>query len=69
MSGKTRYLINPGSVGQPRDYDPRASCVVLDTDRAVISFHKIPYDIDKTIRRIQLSGLPGFLADRLLSGV
>jgi len=69
LSGQTRYLINPGSVGQPRDYDPRASCVVLDTDRAVITFLKIPYDIGKTVRRIQLSNLPGFLADRLLSGV
>jgi diadenosine tetraphosphatase ApaH/serine/threonine PP2A family protein phosphatase len=69
LSGATRYLVNPGSVGQPRDYDPRASCAVLDTERATLSFLKIPYDIGKTIRRIQLSGLPGFLADRLLSGV
>ena len=63
-----RYLINPGSVGQPRDGDPRASFAVLDTDRCCVSIRRIPYDVAAAQRKIRQAGLPAFLADRLAIG-
>ena len=63
-----RYLVNPGSVGQPRDGDPRASCAVLDTDRHEVSIRRIPYDVAAAQRTIRQAGLPEFLADRLAVG-
>lgn len=66
-----RYLINPGSVGQPRDGDPRASfgLLTLDADQGQMEWHRIGYDIERTRRQIQEAGLPPGLGDRLLSGV
>jgi diadenosine tetraphosphatase ApaH/serine/threonine PP2A family protein phosphatase len=69
LSGATRYLVNPGSIGQPRDYDPRASLCVLDTDAALLSFQKIAYPVDTSVQRIRRAGLPVFLGERLQSGV
>lgn len=63
-----RYLINPGSVGQPRDGDPRASCAVIDTDRREVSIRRVPYDVASAQRKIRQAGLPAFLADRLAVG-
>ncbi len=63
-----RYLINPGSVGQPRDGDPRASCAVIDTDARRVRILRVPYDIAGAQRKIRQAGLPEFLADRLASG-
>ena len=63
-----RYLVNPGSVGQPRDGDPRASYAVIDEERRRISVHRIPYNVDAAQRKIRDAGLPGFLADRLAVG-
>jgi diadenosine tetraphosphatase ApaH/serine/threonine PP2A family protein phosphatase len=63
-----RALVNPGSVGQPRDSDPRAAYAVLDTDAATVTFRRAPYDIAATQARIRARGLPGFLADRLAIG-
>lgn len=60
-----RYLLNPGSVGQPRDGDPRASVAVIDTSRREVGIRRIPYDLASTQRKIRDAGLPGFLADRL----
>ena len=64
-----RCLVNPGSVGQPRDGDPRASFAVIDTVASAASFHRVPYRIDETQRRMRARGLPGVLADRLSHGV
>ncbi len=63
-----RYIVNPGSVGQPRDGDPRAACCVFDTDRGTITFHRCVYDAAAEARDIFGTGLPRFLGERLLSG-
>jgi diadenosine tetraphosphatase ApaH/serine/threonine PP2A family protein phosphatase len=63
-----RLLFNPGSVGQPRDGDPRASFLVLDTAAGRATWHRVPYPIASTQRDIRAAGLPGWLADRLAVG-
>ena len=63
-----RVLINPGSVGQPRDGDPRAGFAVLDRERDVVAFHRVAYDVDGARRDILDAGLPRLLGDRLLQG-
>ena len=63
-----RYIVNPGSVGQPRDGDPRASCAVIDTTLKELSIHRVAYDIAAAQRKIREAGLPEFLADRLAVG-
>ena len=63
-----RVLVNPGSVGQPRDRDPDAAWAVLDTEARTVEFMRTAYDVGETQRRIRARGLPGFLADRLASG-
>lgn len=63
-----RLLINPGSVGQPRDGDPRAAYALLDTDGGTIELRRSTYDVNETQRRIRARGLPGILADRLAVG-
>ncbi|MFO8062930.1 MAG: metallophosphoesterase family protein [bacterium] len=64
-----RYIINAGSVGQPRNGDPRACCAVFDTEKMEVMYIKKEYDIDKTAKKIRDAGLPGFLSDRLKRGV
>lgn len=64
-----RCLINPGSVGQPRDGDPRAAYAVLDTDAGTATFYRASYDVDGTQRRIRARGLPEMFAERLALGV
>lgn len=64
-----RTLINAGSVGQPRDGDPRASYAVLDTVAGTATFYRASYRIDETQRRIRALGLPEMFADRLAFGV
>ncbi len=63
-----RFLINPGSVGQPRDGDPRGSFAVYDTARSQIEFHRYPYAVEVAQRKIMDAGLPPFLARRLAAG-
>jgi predicted phosphodiesterase len=63
-----RYLINPGSVGQPRDHDWRAAYALFDTDAAEVTFYRIPYDIEQAQHRILEAGLPARLAHRLAEG-
>jgi diadenosine tetraphosphatase ApaH/serine/threonine PP2A family protein phosphatase len=64
-----RALVNVGSVGQPRDEDPRTAYAVFDSDRGHVSIRRLPYDIDREADRIRRSGLPSMLADRLYLGV
>ena len=64
----TRALINPGSVGQPRDGDPDASYLILDPEVATVTWHRVPYDIPAVQDAIRAAGLPGRLADRLAFG-
>jgi diadenosine tetraphosphatase ApaH/serine/threonine PP2A family protein phosphatase len=63
-----RYLVNPGSVGQPRDRDPRAAYVLYDDAAARVLFRRVPYAFDETRRRILEAGLPAWLGDRLALG-
>ncbi|HEV7132973.1 MAG TPA: metallophosphoesterase family protein [Gaiellaceae bacterium] len=64
-----RALLNPGSVGQPRDGDPRAAYLLLDLDERTASFRRVDYDIERTQREIRDAGLPEALAARLASGL
>jgi diadenosine tetraphosphatase ApaH/serine/threonine PP2A family protein phosphatase len=63
-----RALLNPGSVGQPRDGDPRASFLLLDLDAGHASFRRAEYDIERTQREMRDAGLPELLAARLTLG-
>ncbi|MEK6978403.1 MAG: metallophosphoesterase family protein [Candidatus Hydrothermarchaeota archaeon] len=63
-----RLVFNPGSVGQPRDGDPRASCAVLDTEELEVEIIRVAYDIDAVARAILDRGLPQPLALRLYGG-
>lgn len=69
LSETHRALINPGSVGQPRDEDPRAAFGIFDTETSRYQLHRVPYDIAREAERVRRAGIPGFLADRLALGV
>jgi diadenosine tetraphosphatase ApaH/serine/threonine PP2A family protein phosphatase len=62
------YLLNPGSVGQPRDGDPRAAYALYDSDRGVVDYYRVDYDVETAQRKIRDAGLPSFLAERLSIG-
>jgi predicted phosphodiesterase len=62
------YLLNPGSVGQPRDGDPRAAYALYDSDRNVVDYYRVDYDVEAAQRKIRDAGLPSFLAERLSLG-
>jgi diadenosine tetraphosphatase ApaH/serine/threonine PP2A family protein phosphatase len=64
----SRWLINPGSVGQPRDGDPRAAWLELDTEAWTASYHRVEYDIDRAAAAISEAELPDHLAKRLYIG-
>jgi len=64
-----RYLVNPGSVGQPRDKNPEASYVVVDLESNTVRFRRKSYDVAEAQRRIIAAGLPKFLSKRLELGV
>lgn len=66
LESGSRYLVNPGSVGQPRDRDTRAAFAILDGNR--ITFKRAKYPVDVAARTIRAAGLPSILADRLLAG-
>jgi len=66
--GEGRWLLNPGSVGQPRDGDPRAAWLELDTEAWKATYHRVPYDIDSAADAIREVGLPDLLAERLSIG-
>src|SRR4029079_4084640 len=82
--GEGRCFLNPGSVGQPRDGDPRASCMVLDTAAGTATWERVPYDFDAVAARtaggraqsasaavgasMRAAALPARLADRLRVG-
>jgi predicted phosphodiesterase len=64
-----RWLINPGSVGQPRDSDARAAWVLIDIDAGRAAFRRVPYPIEQTQAEMRAAGLPEDLANRLARGV
>jgi diadenosine tetraphosphatase ApaH/serine/threonine PP2A family protein phosphatase len=63
-----RWLINPGSVGQPRDRDPRAAWLELDTAGQAVTYHRVEYDIDRAAEAIAATDLPEQLGKRLYIG-
>jgi predicted phosphodiesterase len=63
-----RYLLNPGSVGQPRDADPRAAFAIADLDNSTVEFWRVPYEIGKVQSRMRKAGLPEPLVQRLEFG-
>ena len=66
-SGK-RYLLNPGSIGQPRDGDPRAGFAIADLEHEIVEFWRVPYVIEKVQERMRVARLPEPLALRLTVG-
>lgn len=69
LSEYEHALVNVGSVGQPRDEDPRAAFASYDTEKHVVRIHRADYDIEMEIARILGAGLPRVLAERLRLGV
>ena len=67
-NGSKRFMLNPGSVGQPRDGDPRASMMIVDSDEGSAVVHRVPYEIETAAAKIRDAGLPVALADRLAFG-
>lgn len=63
-----KYIINVGSVGQPRDRNPQSSYCIYDTDRQKVTIKRIDYDVEATVAKVMEVGLPLFLADRLRIG-
>jgi predicted phosphodiesterase len=68
LESNLRYLINPGSVGQPRDRNPMASFAMFDDEKRTVQFLRVEYDIEKAQSAILKAGLPRILADRLAVG-
>ena len=64
----TRYLVNPGSVGQPRDHDPHAGYAIYKPQVRLVEFGRVAYDVEETQRKIIEAGLPDLLASRLSIG-
>lgn len=68
LDAGTRYLINPGSVGQPRDRDPRAGYALFDPDKGTVELKRVEYDIDAVQQKMEKKGLPEYLIQRLAIG-
>lgn len=68
LEPQRRYLLNPGSIGQPRDGDPRAAFAIVEPDHQVVEFWRVPYDISSVQERMRAAKLPEALAQRLAMG-
>jgi predicted phosphodiesterase len=68
LRGDCAYLINPGSIGQPRDSNPMPSFLVYDSRTRIVEFHRIDYDVNSAVEKIISAGLPKRLAERLKLG-
>ncbi len=69
LDPNTRYLINPGSIGQPRDKNAKSSFIIFDSTKKEILFKRYTYNIKETQRKIREAGLPEILASRLEAGI
>ena len=69
LDPNTKYLINPGSIGQPRDKNPNPSYLIFDSQKKEVTFQRFTYNFKMTQKKIRDSGLPEILASRLESGV
>ncbi len=65
---ESRYIVNIGSVGQPRDNDPRSCYVIYDMDTMEVRYRRVEYDIQRTQKKMQQAQLPTMLIDRLMAG-
>jgi len=63
-----RYLVNPGSVGAPRDGDPRAGYAIVDLERGWLRFGRVAYPVEEVVRALRRAGLPPALGERLREG-
>ena len=69
ITGQEKCIINPGSVGQPRDLDPRASYAILDEEARTVKFFRLPYDVEAVVNKIYaIPELTNWLGDRLREG-
>ena len=68
LSEQRRWLVIPGSAGQPRDGNPAACYALFETDTHTLTFHRVPYDHDAAGAKIRAAGLPSTLAERLAHG-
>lgn len=68
LDADKRYLLNPGSIGQPRDGDPRAGFALADLQNGVVEFHRVAYDVEQVQARMRAARLPEPLALRLSVG-
>ena len=64
-----RCILNPGGVGQPRDGDPRACAMILDTERSEAEWRRVPYPFERIQARMRRQGLPSRLVERLAHGL
>ncbi len=69
MEVDTLYMVNPGSVGQPRDGDLRAAYALYETDQQLVTLRRVPYPVEKTVEDIRAAGLPEILGTRLQHGL
>ena len=69
LDPEKRYIINVGSLGQPRDGDPRSSYVIWDTEYETLEFRRVEYDVETAANKIYDAGLPRVLGDRLFVGI
>lgn len=68
ISPEYRYIVNPGSVGQPRDRNPQAAFAICDTEAHIVDVKRVTYDVPSVQRRIEQAGLPSQLGERLAVG-
>lgn len=68
LTARDRYFVNPGSVGQPRDGDYRASFAILDMEEISVELIRVEYDVHAAMKAVLAAGLPQFLAERLQVG-
>jgi len=68
LDPERRYIVNVGSVGQPRDGDPRACVCLFDETERTVALHRVAYDVQRAAEKIYSAGLPAVLAERLFEG-
>jgi len=68
IDSRSKYIINVGSIGQPRDRDPRSCVCIYDSNRKIVKLRRLEYNIEKAAKKIMDAGLPSMLAERLYKG-
>jgi diadenosine tetraphosphatase ApaH/serine/threonine PP2A family protein phosphatase len=68
LIGQSKYLVNPGAVGQPRDGDPRAAYAIVDVEKRRVELFRLKYPVEQAQAKVMSAGLPEVLARRLAVG-